>query len=145
MSASLIGMVIEEGTVAAARVGQGGAFLCREGQVFPFFDAESSRYDDPTVGAYIGVQPLVSVDLSSVPVQSHDVFFLFSRRPEIGSEKLLAELVAGWQRGEISAGANLAQRACEMLFPAPEEIEYALGAGVGPQTIYLEEVLPAEG
>lgn len=37
LSTSLIGLVIEKNLIAAGRVGHGNAYLCREGEVFPFF------------------------------------------------------------------------------------------------------------
>ncbi|MCB0331309.1 MAG: protein phosphatase 2C domain-containing protein, partial [Bdellovibrionales bacterium] len=65
------------GSFCVGRVGNGSAYLFRDGELFPFFE-QSSGDSDPNTGNFLGANSLVSVDLANVPVEASDRVFLFS-------------------------------------------------------------------
>ena len=135
MSASLLGLVVEDSVVAAARVGRGSAFLLRGGEIFPFFEGAGGdrRVDDPALGLFIGAQSLVSVELASVPLQSGDVLLLFSEDiDEAGAREIVQaspniDFIAPTASEEVSRAA----------ISDPDKLAFGISALVGPDAIYL--------
>ncbi len=139
MSASLLGLVVEDAVVAAARVGRGSAFLLRGGELFPFFEGPGAdrRVDDPALGLYIGAQSLVSVELASVPLQSGDVLLLFSE--DIDDEGARAIVSRSPQIDFIAPSAS--EEVSQAALPDPERLAFGISAMIGPDAIYLDRPL----
>ena len=80
LAASLIAVAVDRNEIALARAGRGGAYLFREGQIFPFFEEEVLAHpDDPVLGIYVGAQPKITVQTSAIPCGSRDTVLLLSR------------------------------------------------------------------
>ncbi len=133
MSASLMGVVIEESSIAAARAGASAAYLYRNSELFPFFEPWKPTHEDPALGVYIGAQELVSVQLASVPMLQGDRLFIFSEALDSEQQQVLAAYAS--QLGELDAEKwrDIAER----LFEKPEALPFAIAAALGPETIYL--------
>lgn len=134
MAASLVGLVLEESTIAAGRVGSGSAYLYRTGSVFPFFDVEGQSEAHAGEGSLIGTNSLVSVELASVSVEAGDVVLLFSERLDPYAEEQLGMLLSNPEVLESrSPSAALARN----LFVQPERVAFVMCAHIGPDTIFL--------
>jgi hypothetical protein len=148
LSTSLIGLVIEKNLIAAGRVGHGNAYLCREGEVFPFFETIL----DPHLGnvaqpgqltdGYVGSQSMVSVELASVPLRPHDVIFLCAEPLDAFGERelygVLDDLGVTYSDRPREPSTFVCDQLVQSLYPAASEIPFAMLAVVGPETIYLK-------
>jgi len=136
MSASLLGIVIQDRTVAAARVGAGSAYLCRNGDLFPFFEPNISETEPPPTAsddALVGAQSLVAVDLASVPIQAGDALLVFSERLDDRQERLLAlQFSEDWSAKTVTLSSCV-----NKLFPVSSKVQFAMTAVIGPDSIYL--------
>lgn len=137
MAASLIGLVIEERIVAAGRVASGSAYLLRGGELFPFFESGEVQRSDPTLGAFVGANALVAVELASVPIQESDTVIVFSRKLNSEQEGVLLEAVRGIERFSNDNCAFIVRA----LFPGKDDIAFSMTATIGPETIYLNKAL----
>jgi hypothetical protein len=134
MSASLIALVMEAESLAAARAGGGTAYLYRAGEIFSFFEQNERKADDPTLGYYIGAQPLVSVELAAVPLQESDTIFVFPCSLTSAQETALKEFagVIDFTRPESC------ELLCRRLFGEDGIVlPFAIAARLGPEVIYL--------
>jgi len=148
LSTSLIGLVIQKNLIAAGRVGHGNAYLCREGEVFPFFETLL----DPRLGnaiqpgqltdGYVGSQSMVSVELASVPLKPRDVIFLCADALDSFGERelygVLDDLGVTVQENGREPSAFVCDQLVQSLYPAASEVPFAMLAVVGPETIYLQ-------
>ena len=151
MAASLISLVIDSGFIAAGRVGAGGAYLCRLGELFPFFEASDRPAGPELLDGYIGAHSMVSVELASVPVCERDVVLVFSRALDVYQERELAGLMYEVTFAQEETEPSRARRPycapleCEAvvrhLFGAGEEVAFAMMASVGPRVVYLARTL----
>ncbi|MEZ4753180.1 MAG: hypothetical protein R3A13_02590 [Bdellovibrionota bacterium] len=135
LSASMLGIVVEDNVIAAGRVGPCSAYLYREGELFPFF--ESVNPEDISEDDFVGAKSLVTVELASVPVQAEDRLFAFSSLLSEAQEKLLTKFAESL---DISA-KDECQRCIEKVFTVKPPDSFSMTAEVGPETIYLSEVV----
>jgi len=150
MASSLLGLVIENKVIAAARAGEGAAYLFRDGSLFPFFgdkDELNKVTKDPALGSFVGAQLQIAVELVSVPIEPGDKIFVFSRPLHVRSQGLLCN-AASELRTEATElqDFNEVQLACEELFERvcadSEDLEFAMAANVGPEALYLWKRVP---
>jgi len=132
MAASLLGLVIEESSIAAGRVGAGSAFLYRDGQLFPFFDPDPEL----TSGNYVGANSLVSVELASVSVKGSDIILIFSQPLGVMQQSLLVDMLETMDFASGNPCALLSKRIFE-----EAELSFAMAARIGPEAIYLHQQL----
>jgi hypothetical protein len=158
MSASLMGLVIENGRLSTGRVGFASVYLSRNNQLFPFFESaereESSHVGDapefPSESsmrqrAFVGSNSIVDVELASVALEAGDVFCVFSRPLTGLNETLLFECLEALRAdGSLSKGnVDVAARLCNEVFTEPETISFAAVIAVGPDVIYCDQVVGA--
>ena len=134
MSASLIGFVIEDNSLAAARAGGGSAYLFRAGEVFPFFEESEKKTDDPTLGHFVGAQTTVSVELAAVPMQEADTVFVFPWTLDAAHEAQLKEF-AGHIDFTQPVSCELISR--KLFAEGGKDLPFAISARLGPEAIYL--------
>lgn len=155
MAASLLGVVIEGGRLATARVGFGSVYLFRSGELFPFFEAPEggeSKVGDAQeqpdeyqsrLKAFIGANAMVDVELASVVLQPEDIVCAFSRPLTTLNETLMFEfldaLTIDAQRPR--SNADIAERLCYEAFTEPDTLSYAMVACVGPQAAFCSQVV----
>lgn len=134
MGASLMGLIIDDGTIAVGKSDSGSVYIVRNGEVVPFFieDSEATSINSNHVGA----NSLVNVEMSSLPLQSGDAILAFSRTLDPVEE---ARLIDSVQAGLIVNGKGL-NFGIEHLFPDRGTVPVLLVITVGPEGIYLEEV-----
>lgn len=137
MAASLLGLVVEKNVVAAGRVGFGSAYLVRDGEAFPFFEAQQPGELMRSRSSFIGANSLVQVELSSIPIAEKDILVLFSDSLDPDKERVLGTFLAEYDFREGQPCEDL----CQYLFPDMIELSYAMVARIGPDTIYLSEVI----
>ena len=135
MSASLLGVVIEDQIAAAGRVGDSSVYLYRENELFPFFETVAPENEDVINEGFVGANSLVSVELASVPVQANDVLLAFSRSLSVQKEKLLKSTL-------FNKNFKLdCQLILEKVFTSDNEPDYLIVANLGPETLYLKEIV----
>ena len=135
LSASMLGIVVEDSSIAAGRVGPCSAYLYREKELFPFF--ETLNPEDISEDDFVGAKSLVTVELASVPVQEGDRLFAFSSMlSELNERKLskFAENMDLEREGECES-------CVETVFGDSPPESFSLVAEIGPDTIYLSEVV----
>ena len=137
MAASLLGLVVEQNVVAVGRVGFGSAFLIRDGQAFPFFERQQVDEMLRTRNGFIGANSLIQVELSSIAIAEKDVLVLFSDTVDSEKEEELASFITEYDFSE----GQPCEDVCKFLFPDLVELSYAMVARIGPNTIYLSEVV----
>ena len=136
MAASLISVVLEAGVMASGRVGPGSSYLCRRGEIFPFFEPKAAA-DDLPGDSYLGAHSLVSVELASVSLEGGDKVLMFSEQLDIYQEREIGSIVS-----ELEADGSLsAQAVVSRLFPDGGSMSFAMLLSVGPQTIFLNDVV----
>lgn len=139
MSASLLGLVIEERCVAAGRAGRASAYLSRGASLFPFFDQprDVGMNEHQAREQLVGAHSMVAVELASVPVEPNDVIVAFAEPLTEGEELRLRDLVQSVDMGS----ANPAEALVRGLFGREREVTFALLAVVGPAAIYLDRAI----
>ena len=138
MAASLLGIVIEQRTVAAGRVGANSAYLFRGGELFPFFEPRTFGHDEASLEKLIGAHSIVSVELAAVPIQEDDFVVAFSEVLDSDTELQLNTILSEEPlRRDVSLADYYMQRVLSRLFPESEEPKFAMLAHVGPNAIYL--------
>ncbi len=135
MAASLLALVIESDSVAAGKVGDGSAYLFRDGTLFPFFD-NSIMTEEPAHG-FVGSNSLVSVELASVPASAQDIILFFSSNlTKDKSGQLKAALT------ELSQETYLnCQQISARLLTIAEPSVFFMTARIGPEAVYLRNAL----
>ncbi|MFM1847537.1 MAG: hypothetical protein RL417_1011 [Pseudomonadota bacterium] len=141
MSASLIGLVVEDECVAAGRAGRSSAYLARGASLFPFFDQprDAGLNAQQAREQLVGAHSMVSVELASVTVEPNDVIVAFSEPLSEGDELRLRDLVQGL---DLRA-KNPAEAIVRGLFGPEKRVAFALLAAIGPASIYLDRVIEA--
>lgn len=137
MAASFLGLVLQEELIAAGRVGSGSAYLYRAGELFPFFEDNSDLQADSDDG-YLGTQSMVSVELASVSVEGDDMIFVFSQSL---SPKEEAELTALIGDTPFEGASNPMAEISQFLFSNPDDVAFAHVTKIGPEAIYLRQVV----
>lgn len=137
MSASLIGIVVLENMIAAGRVGKGGAYLFRDDDVFAFFEPPKEQDEIKEQESLVGANSVISVELASVPLREGDGVFVI----EAGVTPALEETLREISKAIKWDGVNPCELIVRRLFPDADEIPFAMLVRVGPETIYLTEVI----
>lgn len=132
MASSLIGLVVQDRVIAAGRVGVGSAYLHREGELYPFFEATTQPRNGDAYATFIGANSIVAVELASVPVEPGDVLYVFSTFLDPIREKAFAALIA-----QDSNTGNPCENMVMKLFDETEGLAFAMRACIGPEAIYL--------
>jgi hypothetical protein len=156
MSASLLGLVIDSGRLAAGRTGIGSVYLHRDGGLMPFFEnsEESERIGDAAEFAdsdaarklsFIGANSLVDVEVASVELRGGDIICAFSRPLTQLNETLLLEALESAEFGHQSdavttPSGNRARALCKEIFTEPDTLSYAMITQLGPDTIYCDRL-----
>lgn len=140
MSASLLGVVIEEACVAAGRAGRSSAYLARGSSLFPFFDQprDVGMNEQQAREQLVGAHSVVAVELAAVTVEPNDVIVAFSEPLEEGDELRLRDIVQSVDLG----GKNPAEEVVRVLFGRDRRVSFALLAVIGPPAIYLDRAVP---
>ena len=134
-----MGISIVDGTVAAGKAGDGAAFLVRGSEMYPFFERKSDegltahQQQEQLVGAH----SLVSVELSSVPLEPGDLVLCFSQSLEPAAERRLSALVAAGSFRET----RIIDAVLGKLWGRKRWPSYALLLKIGPKSLYLDEPL----
>ncbi len=134
MGTSLMAVVIENGVIAIGKTDAGSVYIVRNGEVVPFFieghrDAQSSPN-------FVGLNSIVHVEVSSLPLQSSDEILAFSKTLTVDEEMKLVDAV---QVGLIGSGFAI-PNAHEHLFSERRDMPVMVDISVGPEGIYLAEV-----
>lgn len=157
VAASFLGLVVQDSTMAAARVGGGSAFLLRSGVLFPFFaneaeesaptDSASLKFDRASSGELIGTHPAVAVQLATVAVEPLDLVLVFSTQPtpqelenlEIALGKAYPLLENGVSADRYPTRVGI-EGVVRTAFVNWDSLSLAAAARIGPQAIYLKEL-----
>lgn len=140
LAASLFGLIVDSRLAAAGRAGEGGAYLARTGELFPFFEiARTLQPQDGVAERGIGVHSLVTVELASVALQPGDRIFLFSHTLESRDEHALLDIVRLGTPESLHEYREFMENLCG------ESGEFVYGGlcCVGPETMYLDRGLTA--
>ncbi|MCB0318492.1 MAG: hypothetical protein KDD56_07020 [Bdellovibrionales bacterium] len=135
LSASMLGIVVEDNTIAAGRVGTCSAYLFRENELFPFFETLDPK--DISEDDFVGAKSLVTVELASVPVQAGDRIFAFSSVLTEINERKLNSFAANMTLESMDECKNCV----EAVFGDKPPESFSMVAEIGPNTIYLSEVI----
>jgi hypothetical protein len=88
-AARFFALLIYAGEVHAARASFVGCYLRRASdEMMPLFENQSLTPDDPMHGIYLGTQPFLTLEVSSLPVIANDILVI-SSSSEIESESSL--------------------------------------------------------
>ena len=137
MAASLMGVVLADRAVAAARVGEGCVYLLRHGEMFPFFEVKPpAAVAEQAQEQLVGAHSLVSVEVASVPLEADDLIVILSRTPSQNEERRLP--IVG-RNLDLSGGENVAETISRRVFESGDPIRFALVVHVGPEVIYLQK------
>lgn len=140
MSASLLGVVIEDECVAAGRAGRSSAYLARGSSLFPFFDQprDVGMNEQQAREQLVGAHSVVAVELAAVTVEPSDVIVAFSEPLNEEDELRLRDIVQSVDLG----GRNPAEEVVWALFGRERRVSFALLAVIGPPAIYLDRAVP---
>lgn len=127
LTSSLIGVVIEDDFVSVGRVGFGGVYVYRGGEVAPFLDSAGER---PMM---LGADATVQVQLATLGLEGCDEVIVVSRELS-GIE---AQSVAGCIKG-AEEDERLDLSTIVGLFNDSRNLDFACRASIGPRAIYLE-------
>lgn len=141
MAASLLGLVIQGTVIAAGRVGVGSAYLYRQGELFPFFENSDAQKNPESLQTFVGANSVVSVELASVPLEPSDLIVVFSSFLDAALEKNLTSLLSEVPMSTTQACDFVAKR----LFEEPQHLAFGMTARLGPECIYLCEVVEHRG
>lgn len=134
LSASLLGVVLEDKTVAAGRVGEGVVYLFRNGELLPFF--EEARILK-AAESYIGSNSMVSVELASIAVNEGDCLIVVPQQLPAEKELLLRERLHNGVQNTQNPSAEI----CRCVYEDAFRVPFAMYARIGPETIYLAEAV----
>ena len=134
MAASLVGFYVTDGLIAAGRAGGVSAYLFRGPEVCPFF---SEAPDGEKNTGFVGENSVLTVELSSIELQPHDLIVALPTILDADQQVRLREYVC---QEDLMAAGEL-EGLVEMLYSDPELVAFALQAQVGPEVIYLKQVV----
>jgi len=157
MAASLLGVVVEDGTLATGRVGTGSVYLFRNNQLFPFFEAPESEttrvgdapeFPEESVArrkGFVGSNSLVDVELASVNLQGEDLVCVFSRPLTSLNETLLFECLETLvsEGFPVLQQQSVATRVCGEVFTEPDSLSFAMVLSLGPEALYCAQAVGA--
>lgn len=129
LTSSLVGVVIEDDFVSVGRVGHGGVYVYRGGEVAPFLDPCGER---PQM---LGADATVRVQLATLGLEGCDEVIAVSR--ELASVEV--QSVAGCIKG-AEEDERLALGTIVGLFNDSRNLDFACRASLGPRAIYLAKV-----
>ena len=137
MAASLIGASLQENVISIGKVGQACAYLCRGTELYPFFEinSEEGLAENGSVGSFVGVASLVSVQLSSVQIEEGDLLFFSSDALSEGYLNRFFRIMDEREGGNLISCDEILRK----LYPRGIEIEFAVLIQVGPDAIFLDE------
>ncbi|MBX7136985.1 MAG: protein phosphatase 2C domain-containing protein [Oligoflexia bacterium] len=133
MAASLLGLVVADGIIAAGRVGSGSAYLYRGGELFPFFEHQPEGASESPAEGFVGSNSLVSVELASVPAQDGDLLLVFSSTVGTEQEEGISKSLQRISQDPFSS----AEFALNCLIPELGSMAFAVAAHLGPSAVYL--------
>ena len=133
MAASLLGLVIEDNSIAAGRVGKGTIYLLRGREIFPFFEKTQAGATAANSDSFVGAQSLVSVELASVQCSQGDLIMMFSDEIDPRAESQLSDLSSN-----STVGAREIFESCKHIC---DKLAFSVYARIGPEAIYLSEVV----
>jgi hypothetical protein len=134
MGASLMAVVVQRGIIAIGKTDSGSVYIIRNGEVVPFF-IETHR-DAATSPNYVGLNSLVNVEVSSLPLQSGDEIIAFSKTLTMEEEGKLVDTV----QVALMTGRDSLVLGIDHIFSERMDIPVLLTISVGPEGIYLAEV-----
>jgi hypothetical protein len=149
LSASLLGLVVEDRRLATARVGSATVYLYRRGELFPFF--ETTNGENVPIGdapehvdehrpkrSLVGANSLVDVELASVALEGGDILCIFSRPLTPFNETLLVEALEPYAYDDETRPPldEIAHQVCSEIFTEPETLSFGAVLVVGPDAIY---------
>lgn len=111
------------------RVGNGAAYLLRDGSLFPFFEGGPEGENQESEN-YLGTNSLVSVDIANVPVEPGDRVFLFSEPLSLLAVSDLEGLVS---EPHVPSMSELSK----VLFDEPAQVGFSFSLQVGAHTVFL--------
>ena len=133
-AASLVGVVIQDDVISAGRVGGGAVYLFRDGEVMPFFAEQAGH---TVLDSYLGAQPLVSVDIASIPAHESDQVYVLSEELNDDSQTLLARISSE----SSPKGFDPCEDIVHSIYREHEEVGFIAHAQIGPEAIYLDKRL----
>lgn len=151
LGAALLGLVVMDDFVATGRVGGSALYLFRQGELFPFFAPKDSKILDgtkissstntPELSApelLVGQNSVISVELSSIPIEEGDTIMIFPRELSNAQQESLISDLSDPSSDKRSEEERLAERFFRDLYIA-QEIELVATLKIGPQAIYLSK------
>jgi hypothetical protein len=125
---SLSAIIIASEGAAVARIGDAGAFLLRGGEVFSFFEQESSADEQ-----LLGQSPTVKAHLAAVGSEEYDVVALSC--PPIAVDRFRDKVAAlNW------SGDPCGDLLSAISFSGVQSDQFLMLTKMGPRAIYLSEV-----
>jgi hypothetical protein len=127
LTSSLIGVVVEDDFVSVGRVGFGGIYVYRGGEVAPFLDASGER---PMM---LGADSSVQVQLATLGLEGGDEVIVVSRELSAVEVQSVSGCVRGAEEDErLDIGTIVG------LFNDSRNLDFACRASIGPRAIYLQ-------
>jgi hypothetical protein len=164
LCASLLGVVVSEGRIAAGRTGIGSVYLFRKGTLLPFFESlgdgeaigDASEVPDPALMrrlSYIGANSVVDVEVASVEGQPGDIVCAFSRPLTQLNETLLVEALEAFEFDKLfdpkgpqsQRRMDVASLLCKEIFTEPDTLSYAALVRLGPAAIFCSRLVSEAG
>lgn len=139
LGTSLIGMVVHEQMISIGRVGAGSAYLLREGELFPFFEAVASAPAAESYEKLVGAKSLVSVELASVPVAANDLILVCSMALTVADERQLSTAVSDFVVDPENLNSESLENLAKFLFEETGDFPFLIAAHLGPETVYLNQ------
>ncbi len=133
LAAAFIGLVLQDDFIAAGRVAGGGAYLLRQGELFPFF--ETNFDSDRSATEFLGSQSMVSVELASVGIEPEDILLVFSEELSPAEQ---TELLSLMNDIDFRTSLNPALELSQFLFQDPKQLAFSILLKLGPQGIFLK-------
>lgn len=133
MAASLIGLVVQDQGVTAARVGGRGAYLVRGNKIFPFFDDSAQGNKSSLIGA----GKSVVVELASIALQPFDGIVIFSKALTVRELRRWNSLLPSFD-WEVD---GVAEKLRNIVFGSrADQVDFSATIRIGPGVVYLKEL-----
>lgn len=130
MSASVMGAVLDNNSIAVGKIGGWSAYLVRDKFLYPFFESKNESTDKPFLGSQLGV----NVQTTFVPIEEDDIFLAFSKTFSQKEEQNLLDLVSELNTVVPSMARHITEFACNN----SKEIAFSIYSKIGPASIYLD-------
>lgn len=125
---SLLGIFIVGDHVSVARVGFGGVYVLRKGDIFSFFEPKHGS----DIMEYLGAQSVVTVETAGLDLRAEDVVFGIDRELNLAEPK-----TAHFNFLPASDLMSADVLAKELKKQSGKSCNLILSAGVGPDVVYL--------